>query len=123
VDGACCCRAQVTFGETSALPPTFLGQGRPESGHDVIHASTWRFGGKSEPAFDAARSLGGRQLAREPAKPARRRARQLRPPRAGRMGIKGLTKLLGDNAPRCIKEHELKSYFGRKSVPPRPVSP
>jgi hypothetical protein len=49
--------------------------------------------------------------------------RQLRPPRAGRMGIKGLTKLLGDNAPRCIKEHELKSYFGRKSVPPRPVSP
>jgi hypothetical protein len=32
------------------------------------------------------------------------------------MGIKGLTKLLGDNAARCIKEHELKSYFGRKYV-------
>lgn len=30
------------------------------------------------------------------------------------MGIKGLTKLLGDNAARCIKENELKSYFGRK---------
>lgn len=30
------------------------------------------------------------------------------------MGIKGLTKLLGDNASRCVKEHELKSYFGRK---------
>jgi flap endonuclease-1 len=30
------------------------------------------------------------------------------------MGIKGLTKLLGDNASRCIKEHDLKSYFGRK---------
>lgn len=30
------------------------------------------------------------------------------------MGIKGLTKLLGDNAPRCVKENELKSYFGRK---------
>jgi flap endonuclease-1 len=30
------------------------------------------------------------------------------------MGIKGLTKLLGDNAARCIKEHDLKSYFGRK---------
>lgn len=30
------------------------------------------------------------------------------------MGIKGLTKLLGDNASRCIKENDLKSYFGRK---------
>eukprot|EP00172_Hildenbrandia_rubra_P001960 Plantae.Rhodophyta-Hildenbrandia_rubra.ctg2596.p1 GENE.Plantae.Rhodophyta-Hildenbrandia_rubra.ctg2596~~Plantae.Rhodophyta-Hildenbrandia_rubra.ctg2596.p1 ORF type:complete len:420 (+),score=83.62 Plantae.Rhodophyta-Hildenbrandia_rubra.ctg2596:117-1262(+) len=30
------------------------------------------------------------------------------------MGIKGLTKLLGDNASRAMKEHELKSYFGRK---------
>lgn len=30
------------------------------------------------------------------------------------MGIRGLTKLLGDNAARCVKEHELKSYFGRK---------
>lgn len=30
------------------------------------------------------------------------------------MGIKGLTKLLGDNASRCVKENDLKSYFGRK---------
>lgn len=30
------------------------------------------------------------------------------------MGIKGLTKLLGDNAERCVKEHDLKSFFGRK---------
>jgi flap endonuclease-1 len=25
-----------------------------------------------------------------------------------------LTRLLGDNAPGCVKEHDLKSYFGRK---------
>jgi len=30
------------------------------------------------------------------------------------MGIHGLTKLLGDNAPACIKEDEIKNYFGRK---------
>lgn len=39
------------------------------------------------------------------------------------MGIKGLTKLLGDNAARCIKENDLKSYFGRKyalAATPRP---
>jgi len=30
------------------------------------------------------------------------------------MGIQGLTKLLGDNAPRCIKEQDFKNYFGRK---------
>eukprot|EP00871_Galdieria_phlegrea_P001378 jgi/Galph1/2240/GphlegSOOS_G916.1 len=29
------------------------------------------------------------------------------------MGIKGLSKLLGDSAPSCIKQQELKSYFGR----------
>ncbi|GJP42526.1 hypothetical protein CLOM_g2077 [Closterium sp. NIES-68] len=30
------------------------------------------------------------------------------------MGIKGLTKLLADNAPGCMKEQKLESYFGRK---------
>lgn len=30
------------------------------------------------------------------------------------MGIKGLTKLLGDNAPRAIKQQEAKALFGRK---------
>jgi len=30
------------------------------------------------------------------------------------MGIKGLTQLIGDVAPQCIKEFELKSLFGRK---------
>ena len=30
------------------------------------------------------------------------------------MGIHGLTKLLGDNAPSCMKENEIKNYFGRK---------
>lgn len=30
------------------------------------------------------------------------------------MGIKGLTKLLGDNAPRAIKQQETKAFFGRK---------
>lgn len=30
------------------------------------------------------------------------------------MGIHGLTKLLGDNAPRCIKEQAFANYFGRK---------
>lgn len=30
------------------------------------------------------------------------------------MGIKGLTKLLADNAPKCMKEHKFESYFGRK---------
>jgi flap endonuclease-1 len=30
------------------------------------------------------------------------------------MGIKGLTKLLADNAPKCMKEQKLESYFGRK---------
>ncbi|KAG4149832.1 hypothetical protein ERO13_D05G357560v2 [Gossypium hirsutum] len=30
------------------------------------------------------------------------------------MGIKGLTKLLADNAPKAIKEQKLESYFGRK---------
>lgn len=30
------------------------------------------------------------------------------------MGIKGLSKLLGDHATRAIKEKELKSFFGRK---------
>eukprot|EP01114_Cavostelium_apophysatum_P022485 TRINITY_DN8153_c0_g1_i1.p1 TRINITY_DN8153_c0_g1~~TRINITY_DN8153_c0_g1_i1.p1 ORF type:complete len:411 (-),score=116.25 TRINITY_DN8153_c0_g1_i1:45-1244(-) len=30
------------------------------------------------------------------------------------MGIQGLTKLLGDNAPGCMKENEIKNYFGRK---------
>lgn len=30
------------------------------------------------------------------------------------MGIHGLTKLLGDNAPNCMKENEIKNYFGRK---------
>lgn len=30
------------------------------------------------------------------------------------MGIHGLTKLLGDCAPSCMKENEIKNYFGRK---------
>ncbi|KAL8143725.1 hypothetical protein V2J09_016757 [Rumex salicifolius] len=30
------------------------------------------------------------------------------------MGIKGLTKLLADNAPKCMKEQKFESYFGRK---------
>ncbi|KAL3678450.1 hypothetical protein R1sor_021406 [Riccia sorocarpa] len=30
------------------------------------------------------------------------------------MGIKGLTKLLADNAPACMKEMKFESYFGRK---------
>ncbi|TYI46374.1 hypothetical protein E1A91_D05G409000v1 [Gossypium mustelinum] len=32
----------------------------------------------------------------------------------GHMGIKGLTKLLADNAPKAMKEQKLESYFGRK---------
>ena len=31
----------------------------------------------------------------------------------GQMGIHGLTKLLGDCAPSCMKENEIKNYFGR----------
>ncbi|KAB2031951.1 hypothetical protein ES319_D05G339300v1 [Gossypium barbadense] len=34
--------------------------------------------------------------------------------RKGHMGIKGLTKLLADNAPKAMKEQKLESYFGRK---------
>ncbi|WVR04460.1 flap endonuclease 1 [Kwoniella sp. DSM 27419] len=30
------------------------------------------------------------------------------------MGIKGLTALLSEHAPRCMKEHEMKTLFGRK---------
>ncbi|XP_048502016.1 flap endonuclease 1 [Beta vulgaris subsp. vulgaris] len=30
------------------------------------------------------------------------------------MGIKGLTKLLADNAPKCMKEQKFESYFNRK---------
>ncbi|KAK9669955.1 hypothetical protein RND81_13G166400 [Saponaria officinalis] len=30
------------------------------------------------------------------------------------MGVKGLTKLLADNAPKCMKEQKFESYFGRK---------
>lgn len=30
------------------------------------------------------------------------------------MGIHGLTKVLGDHAPSCMKENEIKNYFGRK---------
>nr|KJB14927.1 hypothetical protein B456_002G149500 [Gossypium raimondii] len=30
------------------------------------------------------------------------------------MGIKGLAKLLADNAPKAMKEQKLESYFGRK---------
>ncbi|KAB2010235.1 hypothetical protein ERO13_D10G199250v2 [Gossypium hirsutum] len=30
------------------------------------------------------------------------------------MGIKGLMKLLADNAPKAMKEQKLESYFGRK---------
>lgn len=29
------------------------------------------------------------------------------------MGIHGLTKLLGDNAPNSMKEDEIKNYFGK----------
>ncbi|KAJ6995736.1 hypothetical protein NC653_012560 [Populus alba x Populus x berolinensis] len=32
------------------------------------------------------------------------------------MGIKGLTKLLVDNAPKAKKEQKFKSYFSRKIV-------
>ncbi len=34
--------------------------------------------------------------------------------RSATMGIAGLTKLLGDRAPRCIKEQAFANYFGRK---------
>lgn len=30
------------------------------------------------------------------------------------MGIKQLSKLIADSAPQAIKEHDLKSYFGRR---------
>ena len=30
------------------------------------------------------------------------------------MGIQGLAKLLADHAPGCMKENEIKNYFGRK---------
>jgi len=30
------------------------------------------------------------------------------------MGIQGLSKLLSDNAPECVKEKEFESFFGRK---------
>ena len=30
------------------------------------------------------------------------------------MGILGLTKLLGDQAPGCMKEQEIKNYFGER---------
>ena len=30
------------------------------------------------------------------------------------MGIKGLMKLIGDEAASCVKETEMKNYFGRK---------
>ena len=30
------------------------------------------------------------------------------------MGIKGLMKLIGDEATGCVKEGEMKNYFGRK---------
>jgi flap endonuclease-1 len=30
------------------------------------------------------------------------------------MGIKGLMKLIGDEAAGCVKEGEMKNYFGRK---------
>lgn len=30
------------------------------------------------------------------------------------MGIHGLTKVIGDHAPRAIKEADIKTYFGRK---------
>jgi len=29
------------------------------------------------------------------------------------MGIHGLTKLLADHAPSCMKENEMKNYFGK----------
>lgn len=37
----------------------------------------------------------------------------LLPPVPSAMGIKGLTKLLGDNAPKCVREQKFESYFGR----------
>lgn len=30
------------------------------------------------------------------------------------MGIQGLTKLLADNAPSCVREQQFNNYFGRK---------
>ena len=30
------------------------------------------------------------------------------------MGIKGLMKLIQDEVPACVKEGEMKNYFGRK---------
>jgi flap endonuclease-1 len=30
------------------------------------------------------------------------------------MGIKGLSKVIGDHAPHAIVENEIKNYFGRK---------
>ncbi|GAQ79478.1 putative DNA repair protein XPGC [Klebsormidium nitens] len=30
------------------------------------------------------------------------------------MGVKGLTKLLADNAPRCMREQKFENYFGRR---------
>ncbi|KAJ9116020.1 Elongation of fatty acids protein 2 [Naganishia onofrii] len=30
------------------------------------------------------------------------------------MGIKGLTALLSENAPKAMKEHDIKTLFGRK---------
>lgn len=30
------------------------------------------------------------------------------------MGIKGLTKVIGDRCPNAIKSNEIKNYFGRK---------
>ncbi|KAH1035248.1 hypothetical protein GLYMA_20G090300v4 [Glycine max] len=35
-------------------------------------------------------------------------------PYTNQMGIKGLTKLLADNAPKSMKENKFESYFGRK---------
>ena len=32
------------------------------------------------------------------------------------MGIHGLTKLLADHAPSCMKENEMKNYFGKFKV-------
>jgi flap endonuclease-1 len=28
--------------------------------------------------------------------------------------VQGLSKLLADNAPQCVKDHKLEDYFGRK---------
>jgi hypothetical protein len=30
------------------------------------------------------------------------------------MGIQGLSRLIGDNAPGAMKENDIKNYFGRK---------